>query len=133
MVALVIAAGAAFADDFPLSGNYTQNVLCKGDGTDPVAVRVKISPQEIVSNVGTCTILDTTRDGETYAVRVECKFASGPLMGEPELHAEARSHHRLRRSRRQLQGGPASLPELAVRLLFVRRAVLLLNTQRTGE
>jgi hypothetical protein len=81
VVALVIAAGAAFAEDFPLSGNYTQNVLCKGDGTDPVAVRVKISPQEIVSNVGTCTILDTTRDGETYAVRVECKFASGPLMG----------------------------------------------------
>ena len=80
-VALVIAAGTAFADDFPLSGNYTQNVLCKGDGTDPVAVRVKISPQEIVSNVGTCTILDTTRDGDTYAVRVECKFASGPLMG----------------------------------------------------
>ena len=80
-VALIGAAGAAFADDFPLSGNYTQNVLCKGDGTDPVAVRVKISPQEIVSNVGTCTILDTTRDGETYAVRVECKFPSGPLMG----------------------------------------------------
>jgi hypothetical protein len=69
------------ADDFPLSGNYTQNVLCKGDGTDPVAVRVKISSQEIVSNVGTCTILDTTRDGDTFAVRVECKFASGPLMG----------------------------------------------------
>jgi hypothetical protein len=81
VVAFVVAAGAAFADDFPLSGNYTQNVLCKGDGTDPVAVRVKISPQEIVSNVGACTILDTTRDGETYAVRVECKFASGPLMG----------------------------------------------------
>jgi hypothetical protein len=75
-------AGAAFAaGDFPLSGNYTQNVLCKGDGTDPVAVRVKISPQEIVSNVGTCTILDTTRDGDTFAVRVECKFASGPLVG----------------------------------------------------
>jgi hypothetical protein len=82
-VALVMAAGtgAALADNFPLSGNYTQNVACKGDGTDPVAVRVKISPQEIVSNVGTCTILDTTHDGGTYAVRVECKFASGPLMG----------------------------------------------------
>jgi hypothetical protein len=81
-LAIVGGAGAAVtADDFPLSGNYTQNVVCKGDGTDPVAVRVKISPQEIVSNVGTCTILDTTHDGGTYAVRVECKFASGPLMG----------------------------------------------------
>jgi len=74
-------AGTATAEDFPLSGNYTQNVVCKGDGTDPAAVRVKISAKEIVSNVGVCTILDTTRDGATFAVRVECKFASGPLMG----------------------------------------------------
>jgi len=76
-------AAAAVADDdgFPIVGNYTQNVACKGDGTDPVAVRVKISPQEIVSNVGTCTIVDTVHDGDTYALRVECKFASGPLMG----------------------------------------------------
>jgi hypothetical protein len=81
VVALVIAAGTAFADDFPLSGNYTQNVVCKGDGTDPVAVRVKISPQEIVSNVGVCTFIDTAREGDTISARVECKFASGPLMG----------------------------------------------------
>jgi hypothetical protein len=81
-LAMTVGADVAFAgDDFPLSGNYTQNVLCKGDGTDPVAIRVKISPQEIVSNVGTCTVLDTTRDGDTFVVRVECKFASGPLMG----------------------------------------------------
>jgi hypothetical protein len=80
-VVLAVTAGPSGADDFPLSGNYTQNVVCKGDGSDPVAVRVKISPQEIVSNIGTCTILDTTHDGNTFAVRVECKFASGPLMG----------------------------------------------------
>jgi hypothetical protein len=80
-VVLAVTVGPSVADDFPLSGNYTQNVVCKGDGSDPVAVRVKISPQEIVSNIGTCTILDTTHDGNTFAVRVECKFASGPLMG----------------------------------------------------
>ena len=84
-VALAIMAGLGtglgLADDFPLVGNYTQNAACKGDGSDPVAIQVKISPHEIVSNLGTCTILDTTHDGDTYAVRVECKFASGPLMG----------------------------------------------------
>jgi hypothetical protein len=78
---LGLAAAAGAEDDFPLSGNYTQNVACKGDGTDPVAVRVKISPKEIVSNVGACAIIDTTRDGATITARVECKFASGPLMG----------------------------------------------------
>jgi len=77
-----VGAGMALAaEDFPLTGNYTQNVICKGDGSDPVAVRVKITPQEIDSNVGACMILDTTRDGDTITVRVECKFPAGPLMG----------------------------------------------------
>jgi hypothetical protein len=79
--AAMAGAGAAAADDFPLTGNYTQNAACKGDGSDPVAIQVKISPKEIVSNVGTCAIIDSTHDGDTYTVRVECKFASGPLMG----------------------------------------------------
>jgi len=107
------------ADDLPLSGNYTQNVVCKGDGTDPVAVRGSRSRPRRSSPISApARFLDTTREGRHFAVRVECKFASGPLMGQLELHPEARSHHRLCRPRRQLQGGAASLPELAVRLLF---------------
>ena len=73
---------ALAADDFPFIGNYTQNVPCKGDGTDPAAVRVKMSAKEIVSNVGPCTILDLRKDGETVNVHVECKFPAGPLMGD---------------------------------------------------
>jgi hypothetical protein len=74
--------GAAIADDnFPIAGNYTQNVACKGDGSDPATAKVMISAQEIVSNVGVCTILDTKKDGDGYAAHVECKFPSGPLMG----------------------------------------------------
>lgn len=85
VLAFVAVAGgaAAFAeDDFPLTGSYTQNVPCKGDGTDPVAVQVKISPQEIVSNVGVCTILNTKTEGKTLTAHVECKLAGGPLMGD---------------------------------------------------
>lgn len=75
--------GAAWADsDFPLTGSYTQNVPCKGDGSDPVAIKVKISRQEIVSNVGVCTILDVKHDGDTINTHVECKFPAGPLMGD---------------------------------------------------
>ncbi len=75
------AAAPAGADDFALTGRYTQNVPCKGDGTDPPAAQVKITPQEIVSNVGTCTILDSKQEGATITVHVECKFPAGPLMG----------------------------------------------------
>ena len=75
-------AAAAAGDDFPLAGNYTQNVACKGDGTDLAMAKVTISEQEIVSNVGVCTILDTKRDGDSLLAHVECKFAGGPLMGD---------------------------------------------------
>ena len=74
--------GAALADDFPLVGNYTQNVACKGDGSDQAIAKVTISPQEIVSNVGVCTILDKKTKGRSISAHVECKFAGGPLIGD---------------------------------------------------
>jgi hypothetical protein len=81
--ALVLFANVALADDnFPLAGDYTQNVACKGDGTDAAVTKVKITAQEIVSNVGVCTILDTKRDGASMLLHVECKFPAGPLMGD---------------------------------------------------
>ncbi len=82
-LALVASAGAApAADDFPLAGNYTQNVPCKGDGSDPSELQVKISPQEIDSKVGVCTFLDTKLDGKSVTAHVECHFPAGPLMGD---------------------------------------------------
>jgi len=82
-LAFVAGAGAApAADDFPLTGSYTQNVPCKGDGSDAVEKRVKISPQEIDSKVGVCTFLDTKKDGQNIDARVECHFPAGPLMGD---------------------------------------------------
>ena len=76
-------AGAAPAQsDFWLSGNYTQNVPCKGDGSDPAELKVQISAQEIESKVGVCTFLDTKLDGKSVKAHVECKFPAGPLMGD---------------------------------------------------
>ena len=74
--------GAVSADDFPLVGNYTQNIACKGDGSDQPSAKVTISPQEIVSNVGVCTILDKKTNGPSISAHVECKFAGGPLIGD---------------------------------------------------
>jgi hypothetical protein len=82
LAALAFAAPAIADDDFPLTGDYTQNVACKGDGTDAETAKVKISPQEIVSNIGVCTILDTKHNGDSIFAHVECKFPSGPLMGD---------------------------------------------------
>src|ERR1700689_1778260 len=82
VVASALSGSAIAADDFPLAGNYTQNVACKGDGSDSDTAKVKVTPQEIVSNVGVCTILDTKKDGAGFFVHVQCNFAGGPLMGD---------------------------------------------------
>jgi hypothetical protein len=82
LAALTVATAAIADDDFPLTGDYTQNVACKGDGTDAETAKVKISPQEIVSNIGVCTILDTKHNDNSIFAHVECKFPSGPLMGD---------------------------------------------------
>jgi hypothetical protein len=81
-IAGVFVSGVAAADDFPLSGNYTQNVACKGDGSDLATAKVTISAQAIVSNIGVCSILDSKKDGNSIFAHVECKFAGGPLMGD---------------------------------------------------
>ena len=50
VLGVVAGSGCALAaDDFPFIGNYTQNVLCKGDGSDPPAVQafdIEIRPME---------------------------------------------------------------------------------------
>ena len=59
-VTLALTAGASagpLADDFWLLGNFTQNVPCKGDGSDPAELKVKISTEQIDSKVGVCTFL----------------------------------------------------------------------------
>ena len=82
-LALTASVGAApVGDDFPLTGSYTQNVPCKGDGSDPVELQVKISAQEIDSKVGVCTFLETKRNGKSINAHVECRFPAGPLMGD---------------------------------------------------
>jgi len=82
--ALVPARAAAVSaqGDFPLTGTYMQNVPCKGDRSDQAALKVTISPQQIVSNIGVCTILDNKLDGKSYKLHVECKFPAGPLVGD---------------------------------------------------
>ena len=68
---------------FPLVGTYTENQPCKTDGSDADVARVKITPTEIDSTLGLCTILEKKREGNTFAVHVECKGPGGsPMLGD---------------------------------------------------
>lgn len=84
-ITLATGAGAnagPLPDDSWLLGNFTQNVLCKGDGTDPVELKVKVTTTEIDSKVGICTFLDAKADTKSVKAHVECQFPAGPLMGD---------------------------------------------------
>jgi hypothetical protein len=81
-VLIAAGTGANAEDGFWLSGTYTQNIPCKGDGSDPPEAKVQISAQEIDSKVGVCTFLDTKVDAKSVVAHVECKFPAGPLMGD---------------------------------------------------
>ena len=67
-------------EDFPIVGTYTENQICKGDGSDSGVSRVKITLEDIDSVFGLCTILNKKRDGATFAVHVECKGPGGSQM-----------------------------------------------------
>ena len=67
-------------DDFPLVGTYTENQVCKADGAEANVSRVTITVRDIDSVFGLCTILDKRRDGNTFAVHVECKGPGGSQM-----------------------------------------------------
>jgi hypothetical protein len=81
LVALAaLAAPVHGEDDFPLVGTYTENQACKPNGTDPGVSRVTITPRDIDSVFGLCTILSKKRDGATFVVHVECKGPGGSQM-----------------------------------------------------
>ena len=66
------------ADEFPLVGTYTENEPCQV--ADVSVSRVRISPTEIDSVFGLCTILQKKHEGNTFAVHVDCKGAGGAQM-----------------------------------------------------
>jgi len=78
---MLAAASTSFGEDeFPLVGTYTENQPCRPEALDPKVSRVKITPTQIDSAFGLCTILQNKREGNTFAIHVECKGAGGSQM-----------------------------------------------------
>ena len=80
VVLAVLATSVQGEDDFPLVGTYTENQACKPNGSDPGVSRVTITPRDIDSVFGLCTILSKKREGATFVVHVECKGPGGSQM-----------------------------------------------------
>ena len=71
----------AFAEgDFPIEGTFTQNEMCKGDGSKQAFALVKVTAQDVSYSGGVCSIDSKQQDGDHLAMRVTCKFSSGAVM-----------------------------------------------------
>ena len=77
------------------------------------ALKVSISPQEIVSNIGVCTILDNKQDGDSFKLHVECKFPAGPLVGDLTFTPLPDQTIKFVDRDNTYNGDPAPLPELS--------------------
>jgi hypothetical protein len=74
--------GIPLSDDFWLLGDFTQNVPCKGDGSDPPEVRVKVATDHINSKAGVCKFITAKLVGKRLNATMECQFPAGRLIGE---------------------------------------------------
>jgi hypothetical protein len=71
---------AIAAGDFPIEGIYTQNEVCRGDGSQQEFLRVKVTAQDVSYSGGICSIDSKQQDGDSLSMRVTCKFSSGAVM-----------------------------------------------------
>ena len=76
------AGNAGLPDGFWLLGDFTQNVRCKGNGSDPAEAKVKVAPDQIVSKVGVCKFITTTPEGDRLSATMQCEFPAGALIGD---------------------------------------------------
>ena len=85
LIILALATGAGNArlpEDFWLLGDFTQNVRCKGTGSDPAEVKVKVATDQIVSKVGVCKFITAKPEGDRLNATMQCEFPAGPLIGD---------------------------------------------------
>jgi hypothetical protein len=76
----LLAATLALADEFSITGTYTQNVSCKGDGTDPAVKVVRITEVDIHSSFGICKFVKKEHAGNVLAAQMSCDGPGGNIL-----------------------------------------------------
>jgi hypothetical protein len=79
--ALAMVWNCALAEgDFPIEGTFTQNEVCRGDGSKQQFALVKVTPQDVSYSGGVCTIDSRQLSGNNLSMRLTCKFTSGKVL-----------------------------------------------------
>ena|SRR5690348_9366453 len=71
---------ALAGDEFSIAGTYVQNAACKGDGSDPAKMVVRITESDILSNFGLCTFVRKEFEGNALKAQMSCNGPAGNLL-----------------------------------------------------
>jgi hypothetical protein len=80
IVALTASLPARGGEELAIVGTYTKDEVCRGSAAKRKDLLVRITDKEIVSDLGTCTILHRNRNGKTIAMQLECKVPGDQLI-----------------------------------------------------
>ncbi len=71
---------ALTADEFSIAGTYVQNKACKGDGSDPVKMVVRITDSDVHSSFGLCTFVRKEFEGNALKAQMSCNGPAGNML-----------------------------------------------------
>jgi hypothetical protein len=78
---VTFASGPALAgDEFSIAGTYVQNAACKGDGSDPAKMLVRISESDVHSSFGVCTFVRKEYEGNLLKAQMSCNGPAGNML-----------------------------------------------------
>src|SRR5215813_3460869 len=80
-IAAIFASGPALAGDaFSIAGTYVQNAACKGDGSDPAKMLVRITENDVHSSFGLCTFVRKEYEGNALKAQMSCNGPAGNML-----------------------------------------------------
>jgi hypothetical protein len=66
--------------EFSIAGTYVQNAACKGDGSDPAKMMVRITDADVHSSFGVCTFVRKEFDGNLLKAQMSCNGPGGNML-----------------------------------------------------
>ncbi len=80
MITTLASCPALAGDEFSIAGTYVQNTACKGDGSDPAKMLVRISDSDVHSSFGVCTFVRKEFEGSVLKAQMSCNGPGGNML-----------------------------------------------------
>lgn len=80
IVVAIASCPARAGDEFSIAGTYVQNAACKGDGSDPAKMVVRITEADVHSSFGLCTFVRKEFDGNILKAQMSCNGPAGNML-----------------------------------------------------